>query len=163
MRQLVRANSRDLLSYFARRVPSTDDAADLVSETMVTVWRRVASVPDDDTEARMWMFGVARRVLADHSRSGTRRSRLAERLREELALRPLVVSDDLAFVWDAVQALPERQREIVLLVHGDGFSLAEAAQLIHTSGSTIRSRYAAALAALHRSLAHDDARPVSAP
>lgn len=43
------------LAYFERRIDGPD-AADLLSETMLTAWRRIDDLPQDDVEARMWLF-----------------------------------------------------------------------------------------------------------
>ncbi|WP_152529397.1 hypothetical protein [Nocardiopsis chromatogenes] len=55
------------------------------------VWARIADVPAGDG-VRPRVFGVARRVLADHRRGRTRRGALAARLRAHLrdarAVRP---------------------------------------------------------------------------
>lgn len=142
---LVEREARTLLAYFERRVDVRADAADLVGDTLMTLWRRRASLPDDPTEARMWMFGVARRVLATHRRSGRRRTALADRLREQLAIdAPTGPSDDVLRVRAAVRALPERDRELVGLVHWEGLTLAEAAHVLGIRPGTARMRYARA-------------------
>jgi DNA-directed RNA polymerase specialized sigma24 family protein len=60
---------RSLLGYALRRCHSPDDAADVVAETFTIAWRRAADLPAGD-EARLWLYGVARRVLANHLRTG---------------------------------------------------------------------------------------------
>jgi RNA polymerase sigma-70 factor (ECF subfamily) len=55
-------------------------------------------------------------------------------------------------VRDAVRRLPAAQRDLVTLVHWEGFSLAEAAEILGVNPSTERSRYAAAKAVLHDAL-----------
>jgi RNA polymerase sigma-70 factor (ECF subfamily) len=62
------ANASDLLSYFERRVSPVADAADLLSATYLVAWRKVDSIPTDPEQARMWLFGVARRTLANAQR-----------------------------------------------------------------------------------------------
>ncbi|MGW2199555.1 RNA polymerase sigma factor, partial [Streptosporangium sp. NPDC001682] len=49
--------------YAARRTGSPDDTADVISETFLTAWRRIDDVPEGE-EALLWLYGVARRVLA---------------------------------------------------------------------------------------------------
>jgi RNA polymerase sigma-70 factor, ECF subfamily len=56
-----------------------------MAETFLTSWRRLEEVPPGP-EARLWLYGVARRVLANHHRGQRRRSALADRLRGELAV-----------------------------------------------------------------------------
>lgn len=74
---LVARESSALLAYFARRVTPVEDAADLLGDTLVIVWRRQSSIPGDETRARMWLYGVARKVLSTHRRSTGRRHALA--------------------------------------------------------------------------------------
>lgn len=52
-----------LLGYAVRRVTDPADAADVVAETYLVAWRRLEDVPPG-AQARPWLFGVARRVLA---------------------------------------------------------------------------------------------------
>ncbi|MFD0852998.1 RNA polymerase sigma factor, partial [Actinomadura adrarensis] len=57
------ATYEPILGYVLRRCPSPDDSADVVAETFTVAWRRLDEVPDGD-RAPLWMYGVARRVLA---------------------------------------------------------------------------------------------------
>lgn len=132
-----------LLGYFARRVPEPADAADLVGETFLVLWRRTHDVPDDPDAARMWAFGVARRVLSTYHRTGARRSALTARLRAELEVTARATHADpqVAALRDALDRLDPLDRELVRLVHWDGFTLAEAARLLGKRPGTVRSRY----------------------
>ena len=69
-----------MLAYVLRRVERAEDAGDVVAETFLVAWRRMDKVPAGD-EARLWLYGVARRQLANQRRGELRRSRLADRLR----------------------------------------------------------------------------------
>src|SRR5215469_15307329 len=77
-------NFGPVLGYALRRTSSADDAADIVAETFLTAWRRIEDVPGGE-EARLWLYGVARRILANHHRGQRRKSDLGERLRLEIA------------------------------------------------------------------------------
>ncbi|WP_104435203.1 RNA polymerase sigma factor [Kineococcus xinjiangensis] len=155
MHALVEAHGRDLLAYLERRTSPVEDAADLLSETLLTAWRRVGDLPGEDEAARMWLFVTARNVLANHRRAQQRRTSLTERLRTALVEHhrnlPTVhgaAEEAAEAVREAIAALPEAQRELVTLVHWDGFSLTEAATLTAVPASTARSRYAKARATL---------------
>jgi RNA polymerase sigma-70 factor (ECF subfamily) len=144
---VVAAASCDLLAYFERRVTSREDAADLLGEALLVAWRRVTVVPSDPLDARLWLFGVARNVLANHQRGVRRRLAMADRLRDEVArvTRLHVAPDDGDDrVRAAVKTLPEDLRELVMLVHWDGFGIAEAGQILGLGASTARGRYARA-------------------
>jgi RNA polymerase sigma-70 factor (ECF subfamily) len=148
---LIDESKRALFGYFVRRVVSTDDAADLTGEVLLTMWRKIDAMPSEPVDARMWMFGIARNVLANHRRALSRRRKLSDRLKGEALVsgdaRP--VRDD---VWEALEALAAGDREIIQLVHWDGFSLAEAAKVLGKKPATVRSRYSRARAKLRTDL-----------
>lgn len=148
VRRAVSDNSADLLRYFQRRVAQREDAADLVGETLLQVWRRHDACPHGDTiDARMWVFSIAAHVLANHGRAARRRDALVQRLRDHLAIAPVTTpleSAEATDVRDAVLRLRDTHRELVMLVHWDGFTLVEAAKILGLNASTARSRYSAA-------------------
>src|SRR5689334_4759444 len=113
-RRLFAETERDLLAYALRRVDRAEDAADVVAETFLVAWRRLDRVPTGDG-ARLWLYGVARRQLANQRRGQLRRSRLAERLRAELpsAVAELRSPEDhrVAAVRAALARLNEEDRE----------------------------------------------------
>jgi len=138
----VEENAAALLAYFLRRVEVTEDAADLLSDTLLVIWRQAERLPLDETEARMWMFGVARKVLLTHRRTDERRSALHEKLRSELSV---LVPDEggsasKVDVRTAIAELDELDQEIIRLTYWDGFSQAEAAHLLALPEGTVRSR-----------------------
>lgn len=137
--QLLTDCSPELLRFFRRRVRPEDDAADLLAELCVVVWRRRSAVPTLDEEARMWLYGVARNTLRNWARGRHRQREQAVRLREQL--RAHAGPPDLDEVRDAIARLPENQAELVRLVHWDGFSVVEAAKILGLSESTARGRY----------------------
>ncbi|WP_240642421.1 RNA polymerase sigma factor [Microbacterium sulfonylureivorans] len=149
----IAQSSGDLLAYFEYRV-SRDEAPDLLVETMTAAWRHANNLPAAAEEARMWLFGIARNVLANAQRSGRRRVRLANRLRDMLATGTTVgpPADTGLEVRDAVNRLADHHAEIIRLVHWDGFSLVDAAKLCGIPESTARSRYQAAKRQLREAL-----------
>ena len=164
IRAALRRDADDLLRFHERRAPCPEDAADLLGETLLQAWRRVDDLPDDAERQRMWLFGIAVHVLANHRRSTRRRLALVDRLRSHL--RPVEAPDpaDGNAVRDAVLRLPADQRDLVTLVHWEGFSLVDAAEVLGVNPSTARSRYAAARTALRATLgapAGQKVRPVS--
>lgn len=153
---LVRREGDALLAYFARRVQPREDAADLLSETFTVAWRRARDLPEGEEASRMWLYGVARKVLATHRRGQGRRTALTGQLRAELAPSAQDahhgVSADAQHAADLVRQLPTPDREIFMLLHWDGFTLTEIGQLLGMPAGTVRSRYARARAALKKNL-----------
>lgn len=153
LEEALRNSSPALLAYFERRASDRADAADMLGELMLQAWRRTSALPDEPERQRMWLFTMARHVLANHRRSARNRHALVEKVRA--VLHNQGDEPDIgaaADVRDAVRRLPEQQRELVMLVHWDRFTIVDAAELMDTNPSTARSRYAAARIALQEAL-----------
>jgi RNA polymerase sigma-70 factor (ECF subfamily) len=125
--------------YAARRTSSPDDTADVISETFLTAWRRIGDVPEGE-RALLWLYGVARRVLANQQRGASRRAGLAERLRDELAADRPVRPVDLEYVRAAFDELPERDREVMALAHWEGLSSEQIAKVLGCTAVAARTR-----------------------
>jgi len=140
--RLYREHGRAVLAYALRRVEEREDAADVLAETFLIAWRRLGEVPND-AGARLWLYAVARRVIANLQRAERRRTRLgrrlAESLRTELAAHPTAGSE-AAEVLRAMAGLGTEDRELLLLVSWEGLSPAEAAKVLETSSLAARSR-----------------------
>jgi RNA polymerase sigma-70 factor (ECF subfamily) len=142
--EILHEANGDLLRFLHRRVGS-DDAPDLFGETLLIAWRRIADLPEDATEARMWLFGLARGTLLNHARGQRRRLALVDRVRLHMPARAASpAADEGGEVRDAIERLRPERAELVQLVHWDGFTLAEAAAIIGIPAATARSRYARA-------------------
>lgn len=153
LERLYVVNAADLLSYFGRRVQISADAADLLSETFVVAWRRGDRMPADPEHARMWLFGVARRVLANAARGAVRHTDLTDKMRAHLETLPTEhVDADTLDVRAALDTIPPDQSELVRLVLWDGFTVPEAATVLGISESTARGRYQRAMTRLRELL-----------
>ncbi|UJP10131.1 RNA polymerase sigma factor [Microbacterium sp. KUDC0406] len=145
----ARAHAPALLASLSRRVDQPQDAADLLSETLLIVWRKAERMPASEDEIRPWMFGIAQHVLQHHWRSRARRSAIVERLREQLMPESgFAEGPDFDDLHAALRTLDPVDREIIALVHWDGFSLAEVAGILRMKESTVRSRHHRARARL---------------
>jgi RNA polymerase sigma-70 factor (ECF subfamily) len=152
---LFAAYSRPLLAYALRRTATPADAADVVAETMLTAWRRRADVPAGD-EARLWLYGVARRVLANHTRGERRRTRLGARLAEvverEVQEHAAETVHDGLTVAEALALLDELDRELLRLTSWEQLSPSEVAVVLDMPAGTVRSRLSRARVALREVL-----------
>lgn len=149
------ANAGDLLRYLERRI-GLDDAPDLLTEALAIAWRREKDLSTDPEQARMWLFGIAKGVLANAERGKVRRQKLADRLRviSGRTVTSSPAADSGLAVRDAISRLPSDLAEVVRLVHWEGFSLAEIATLEAVAPSTVRSRYARAKRELREMLSN---------
>ncbi|AQZ64499.1 putative RNA polymerase ECF-subfamily sigma factor [[Actinomadura] parvosata subsp. kistnae] len=131
-------------AYVHRRTDHPDDTADVLAETFTTAWRRLGDVPPGD-QARLWLYGVARRVLANHRRGESRRTALAQRLRDELAAwqaPPAQAPPDEVphGVREAFARLADADREVLTLVVWEELGTAEIATVLGCSRMAARQR-----------------------
>src|SRR5215208_4877313 len=64
-------NYGDVARYCARRLPKHADAEDAATEVFTTAWRRRRELPAEPRD-RLWLFGIARRVVANATRAHLR-------------------------------------------------------------------------------------------
>ena len=93
---------------------------------------RVPPAPED----RLWLFGIARRVLANAARAERRRRRLTERLKHE----PGHEHVEPAGLAQALAALGRTDRELLLLTGWEGLTPAEIARVLRRPAARASSR-----------------------
>lgn len=154
-RALFDTCSRPVLAYALRRVSEPADAAEVVAETFLVAWRRLGEVPAGDA-ARPWLFGVARRVLANQRRGDRRRNVLEERLRAQLSTQVVLDHADATGAGLEVRAalarLDAEDRELLLLIAAEGLAPAEIALVLDVPAVTVRTRLHRARRRLEREL-----------
>jgi RNA polymerase sigma factor (sigma-70 family) len=159
---LYDAHIVSLLGYARRRTDQPASAADVVAETFVVAWRRLDAVPDGE-EARLWLYGVAHGVLANHHRGQRRRRRLGERLaatavRESVA-GPAESVGTVGLVREALACLPVDDREVLRLTIWEQLNSSQVAVVLAIPAATVRTRLHRARGRLRevlRELGHDD-------
>jgi RNA polymerase sigma-70 factor, ECF subfamily len=144
---LFRDTRAPLLAYLTRRTPA-EDAADLLAEVYLVAWRKRADLPAGE-ERRLWLFGVARRLLAEHRRYAGKR---ADAEAESAAPGTPDGSNDSRgeAVRHALESLSDIDRELVTLTTWEGLSPAEAARVVGITAGTARVRLHRARARLAR-------------
>lgn len=140
---LYRAHSRAVLRYAARRT-DPDSAGDIVAETFLVAWRKLADVPTDPGQAEPWLYAVARRVLANAERSTRRTHRVAARLwlegSQDEVPDPAAVVSDRQRIIQALGNLAEHDQEALRLVGWEGLDIPGAALAMGCSRSAMAVR-----------------------
>lgn len=120
-----------------------EDAEDVAQDALARAHRKLRSVRDAD-RLRPWLVRLCWRMALDHRRSALRRER-----REQAApdARPSSSVEDLAAenqfrerLFKAIDALPEKQRIVVMLAGIEGHGIRDVAALLDLPEGTIKSR-----------------------
>jgi RNA polymerase sigma factor (sigma-70 family) len=145
----------DIARYCARRTATPEDAEDAATDVFATAWRRLSDMPREPAD-RLWLFGIARRVLANAHRAERRRARLKLRLSADpppAPVPPASAGSDAARIARALADVPASDRELLLLAGWEGLTPAEIARVVDSPAprvsqrlSRARRRFAAALA-----------------
>ena len=142
------------MRYVQRRFPEGGDAAECYGEVLFTVWRLRRRMPSDPQEARLWMFGVARMLLANGRRSFARRSAAVARLRDEMStLKPPPPAPESLDVTLAIESLDPVDAEMIRLTYWEGFRSHEVASILGLTASTVRTRLQVSRGRLREQLA----------
>jgi RNA polymerase sigma factor (sigma-70 family) len=162
--QVYAACHDPVLGYVLRRADNAHDAADILAETFLTAWRRLEDMPRGDA-ARPWLYGIARRVLANHYRGARRQAALSERRRADLtaSYRPAEYDEDLAAVAAAFRALSDDDRELLSLVGWEDLDPGQIATALGCSRNAVRIRLRRARKRFARELESREARTARTP
>ena len=131
-------------------------AEDLVQQAYVELLTGRARF-DGASSLKTFVFAVVQNLARNRYRRLASRMRLAGELRAEAAeaaTQP-VEPDATSLIWDAVQRLPQRQRDIIELVFCRDLTVEEASRVMGVSTGTGRVHYDRAKKALRGNLAHD--------
>jgi RNA polymerase sigma factor (sigma-70 family) len=140
-RAIFGENYRQLARYARHRGLNAEEADDLIASTFEVVWRRFESVPDGD-EAVLWLYGIAFNQLRNLRRSKRRQTRLVARILPAGPMFDSTEPSDLPVeaIRTALETLTFDDREVILLVAGEGLSADEVGVVLGCGGTTARSR-----------------------
>ena len=173
---LVRRWNRRIQGAIHRFMGSEEDARDLCQETFLRAFRALGAFK---REARFssWLYQIALNLCRDRMRRRRGRTLLSlEELEEGGEVPPIVpgptaieqleAADLSRAVADAVAALPEEQREVIVLKEYEGLTFMEIAEVLGLPPSTVKTRLYRGLGQLRVRLERQGIRggaPVPAP
>ncbi len=150
-----------ILRYLVRRVGPTA-GEQLLGDTFRVGFERRSSFDPAHESARPWLYGIATNLVRRHRRAEDRRVRATARLagrrespagEDEQAIAATDARALLPAVADAVLALPEADRETLLLFAWEDLSYEEIAVALEIPAGTVRSRLNRARRTLRQLLA----------
>jgi len=145
----VAAEVYEPLQRYLRRRASVDDADEVFGDVLLTIWRRLESVPSD--AVLPWCYGVARRQLANKRRAASRHLRLVERIAAvgtpDQAFDPFDGAEHPELVA-ALGTLSDAERDIITLWAWEELEPREIAVVLDTSPNAVSLKLSRARAKL---------------
>ncbi len=131
-----------------RRLGSWHEAEDATASVFLEVWRHRERVRLHEESALPWLYGVATNVCRNAARGARRRLRLVGRLPDpaaeddhsEAVAARVDAEARMGRVLAAIDALPEREREVLALVAWAGLTYEQSAAALDVPVGTVRSR-----------------------
>ncbi|MFO7630949.1 MAG: RNA polymerase sigma factor [Caldilinea sp.] len=125
--EFIRIMQPRLLSYVSHNVPTTQDAEDVVGETMIAVVRSLKGF-DGRASLATFVFSLAYRKIADFWRKRQETTELVEHHRS-----PMSVNSRAMEFAEVLDQLPELSKQVLILRYDVGLSVGEIAQVIDRS------------------------------
>ena len=111
-----------------------EDAEDVVQDTFLQYYDRAPAF-ESAAHEKAWLPRVA--INLSKNKLNSAWFKRTDTLEESYPCADL--DSNLAFVWDAVRALPSKYREPIHLFYHEGYSTAEIARILGQKESTMRS------------------------
>jgi RNA polymerase sigma-70 factor, ECF subfamily len=135
-------------------------AEDMAQEALAKAWRARERF-EPGTNLKAWLFTILRNEYYSYSRRAWRETRWDDALGDNIPAPPREQewAMELSDMARALNALPDRQREPLILVSAGGLSYEEAAGICGTPVGTTKSRVARARDAMARKLESSEPLP----
>lgn len=131
-----------VLAYAARMLGDRTEAEDVAQEAMLRLWRIAADWRQGEAKVTTWLYRVVSNLCTDRLRR--RRTVALEDGAEPEdgapgAVARLIAADRAAALETALAALPERQRQAVVLRHLEGLSNPEIGAVMDIGTEAVES------------------------
>lgn len=144
------------LSVFVyQKLKGATETQDIVQETFIKAYRRLRQLRKSDNFVA-WLYKIAARLCTDHLRERVHKTVSLETVQEKhhefAGETAKTVDESVAELLNALQKMPEKYREVVILRFIAEFSCKEISHYLDEREGTIRSRLFRANALLRTEL-----------
>ena len=134
------AYGTDILRYCFMMLGNRTDAEDATQETFLKAWRNIGRYEArNGCSPKSWIIRIAGNTCRDYLRRAWHRYESRLITPEDLQKLGNAPDESRELIMD-VMNLPEKYREVVLLVFMQGMTVREAAEFLQNSASTISRR-----------------------
>lgn len=134
-----------VMAYAFRILGDRAEAEDIAQEAMLRLWRIAPDWRPGEAQVTTWLYRVATNLATDRLRQRVRRRSFTLDDAPEMAdgqpgaLQSMIAADRLAALQAALDALPERQRQAVVLRHIEGLANPQIAEILGVGVEAVES------------------------
>lgn len=143
--QFYRLYHARIYSFIVRRLHNGADAADVLNEVMMEVWRHAAAF-QGRSQVLTWVLGIARHKIVDYLRRRSSHVELEDGMEDNLedecdgAPEILALKQDASLLRYCVEKLSSSHREVVHLAFFQELSYTEIATILACPEGTVKTR-----------------------
>ena len=145
--QLYRDFHGKILNYIQSRVNNAVLAEDLCSDVFLKVYEKLDTFNSSKASLSTWIYTIARNTMTDYYRTRRVTEEIPETYADENDVEESVISAErLELLADALEALPERERDLIVLRYYSGLTLKEIGEKLDISYAYVKVLHNKALA-----------------
>lgn len=142
-----------ILGYVRSKLSSPQEAEDVCSSAMLKIVRGLPTFDPEKSSLSTWIYTIVRNTLTDHYRSRRSHEELGEDIPYEGDdFEEILQEERLEELAAALEKLPQRERDVIILHYYSGISLREISEAIGMSYSNMKIIHRKALAGLKKHL-----------
>ena len=151
--QVYRDYGRKVMGYIRPRINNSSDAEELHSAVFMKVFEKFSSFDQTKASISTWIYTIARNTLIDFFRTRKVMDELGdEDIVEEDAFQGILDEETLDELAAALEKLPQRERDLIILHYYNNMQLKEIAVKMHMSYSNCKLIHNKALMKLRQYL-----------
>lgn len=153
MEQIYQTYYDRILRYIQTKLSSPQEAEDICSAVMLKIMNGLPNFQPSKSSLTTWIYTITRNAVTDHFRGIRLNAPLEETISfHEEGFDRILREETLEELAAALEALPQRERDVILLHYYSGRSLKEIAAAMGMSYSNIKLVHSKALAHLRKHL-----------
>ena len=151
--QVYRDYDRKVMGYIRPRINNPSDAEELHSAVFMKVFEKFSSFDQTKASISTWIYTIARNTLIDFFRTRKVMDEMGdEDIVEEDAFQGILDDETLDELAAALEKLPQRERDLIILHYYNNMQLKEIAVKMHMSYSNCKLIHNKALMKLRQYL-----------
>ena len=151
--QVYQDYSKKVMGYIRPRISNPSDAEELHSTVFMKVFEKFDSFDQTKASVSTWIYTIARNTLIDFFRTRKVMDELGdEDIVEEDAFQGILDEETLGELAEALEKLPQRERDLIILHYYHNLQLKEIALKLHMSYSNCKIVHNKALMKLRQYL-----------
>ena len=136
--------------YVFGKISDRNDAEDIVSEIFLKILRSIHTYDEEKASLSTWIYTITQNTVVDYFRSKRNEISLPDEVIDDYITEPEIFDDTLDSLSDALEHLPECERDLIILHYYNGFTLKKIGGMMNKSYITVKVMHRRALNNIRR-------------